>query len=144
VVFGDIELQAKILEQMNEVPWRPVTILTDAAVYIGREQLKTPAKAISVARRLIHADMGMEERADWERFRDHDLSKDDRSSEAALDGYLQVRALVTLLEICSQDASPTCLKNNYARSSTRWVAQTVIFNGETWTSIGAEGPAFSP
>jgi hypothetical protein len=111
--------------------------MTDAAVYLGREELEIPGAVVSVESRMARDGVSEQEKLDWERFRSEYLSAEDASSNAAFDGYLQVRALVTLLEICGND--PKCLIDRYHDSSSRWVAQTITLEQGAWKSIGPQG-----
>lgn len=136
VVVGDLELQRKVLSQFSAVSWRPIAFMTDAAVFLDREELEIPGAVVSVESRMMRDGVSEREKLDWESFRKRNLSED-ANSNAAFDGYLQVRALVTLLELCGNDQK--CLIDRYNNSSSRWIAQTITLEQGAWKSIGPLG-----
>jgi branched-chain amino acid transport system substrate-binding protein len=137
VVLGDLDMQRKVLRELHHTSWLPITFLTDAAVVLDRKELESLKAVISVDSRMARDGPSSEEQSDWDAFRTKYLAAEDANSNAGLDGYLQVRALVNSLEICGEDAK--CLVDHYRRSPSRWIAQTITFEQGAWNAIGPPG-----
>jgi branched-chain amino acid transport system substrate-binding protein len=137
IVFGGLELQRKVLRQLDKASWWPVTFMTDAAVYLGKEELEIPGAVVSVESRMARDHASEEEIAGWESFRSGHLPVEDARSKAAFEGYLQARDLVKLLETCGEDRK--CLIDRYRSSASRWIAQTITFEQDAWKPVGPQG-----
>jgi hypothetical protein len=125
---------------MTELRWRPLLVMNDAVTAVNLQQIDASTGIVTSRNRRMPNKLSPAELAEWQAFSSKYLSSSDAGSEAAKDGYLLARSIVSVLQSMRGELSPERLADSFrllptGGSPRRRAIDLIRFDGKTWEVI---------
>jgi len=130
VLLGGVSFQQRSLKHLANLTWHPTPLMTSASTSVPASLV--PSGARTVTSRVVRRHLSSDESGEWNSFQSN-LSMEDRSSDFALDGYLQAKGLVSLLESSTHDISSKDSNSSFRPEPLHHQVLDIFrFDGDRW------------